>query len=550
MKRETFPDGTCPGIQGWFFNLRRAVVQGSARARGARLRLRFRMDQSQSDVWRLQAHHILFRKLRHEGGRAAESPRNWRCSSRSATSCPPMSSASRLRPPVSDGSGQDRTLLQQRQRSADGGGLRRKDSMLLLPTARRSNSSFSISPARWRSTPQPFIKNLKLLGINARIRIVDSAQYKQRIDDFDFDVVTDPLAHRRHSPGDEMRWPVSARQAGEDAGLAKLAGIADPVVDALIDKALKAKTRAELVTICRALDRVLRRRSLLGSALVFAQSCASRLGICLRPPRCARRSYDPGIGSTWWWDEAKSARKSICRGAEAWALYIARRHAADDPDALRDPGDFLRHRAIRAGRAGRAHHRAAAGPGHRRDRRFSGGGGEIGHGGAQTGASSSAETTSKYRGAQGLDPKFIAELEKQFGFDKPPLERFLTDDQKLRDVRLRPLLFSRRAACIKLISEKLPVSISLGLWMTLISYAISIPLGIAKAVRDGDALRRLDLDCHHRRLCDPELPLCDPADRALRRRLVLADLSAARPDLGGFRSTCRRSARSATISGT
>jgi len=105
-------------------------------------------------------------------------------------------------------------------------------------------------------------------------------------------------------------------------------------------------------------------------------------------------------------------------------------------------------------------------------------------GGAETRMSGGSEFSSKYRGAQGLDPKFIAELNKQFGFDKPPLERFL--------LMLKNYLrfdfgksYYRDVPVIELIKEKLPVSISLGLWMTLLSYLISIPLGVAKAVRDG-----------------------------------------------------------------
>jgi microcin C transport system permease protein len=98
--------------------------------------------------------------------------------------------------------------------------------------------------------------------------------------------------------------------------------------------------------------------------------------------------------------------------------------------------------------------------------------------------SGGAEFASKYRGAEGLDPKFIAELNKQFGFDKPPVERFL--------LMLKNYLrfdfgksYYRDVPVIDLIKERLPVSISLGIWMTLLSYLISIPLGVAKAVRDG-----------------------------------------------------------------
>ena len=97
-----------------------------------------------------------------------------------------------------------------------------------------------------------------------------------------------------------------------------------------------------------------------------------------------------------------------------------------------------------------------------------------------------AAVNSKYRGAQGLDPEFIAELEEQFGFDKPVHERFfkMIGDYARFDFGES---YYRDVAVIDLIKEKLPVSITLGLWTTLLTYLISIPLGIAKAQRDGSA---------------------------------------------------------------
>ena len=106
-----------------------------------------------------------------------------------------------------------------------------------------------------------------------------------------------------------------------------------------------------------------------------------------------------------------------------------------------------------------------------------GGGGDIGNTGG-------ADLSSKYRGAQGLDPKFIAELEKQCGFDKPAYERFFLMVKNYAIFDFGRSYF-RDVPVLQLIKEKLPVSISLGLWMTLLSYAISIPLGIKKAVSDG-----------------------------------------------------------------
>lgn len=97
---------------------------------------------------------------------------------------------------------------------------------------------------------------------------------------------------------------------------------------------------------------------------------------------------------------------------------------------------------------------------------------------------SASGSSGRYRGAQGLDPEFIAQLERQFGFDKPLHERFF-------DMIGNYLVFDfgesyfRSRSVVELVLDKMPVSISLGLWTTLLTYLISIPLGIAKAVRDG-----------------------------------------------------------------
>ncbi|EXL08684.1 microcin C ABC transporter permease YejB [Aquamicrobium defluvii] len=118
------------------------------------------------------------------------------------------------------------------------------------------------------------------------------------------------------------------------------------------------------------------------------------------------------------------------------------------------------------------------------DRLGSGGGGDMGMaGGFEAGGGA---ISGKYRGAQGLDPEFIAKLEKQFGFDKPPLERFGLMLWNYARFDFGESYF-RDISVVDLILEKMPVSISLGLWITLISYMISIPLGIRKAVKDGSA---------------------------------------------------------------
>jgi len=95
-------------------------------------------------------------------------------------------------------------------------------------------------------------------------------------------------------------------------------------------------------------------------------------------------------------------------------------------------------------------------------------------------------SSSKYRGSQGLDPEFIADLERQFGFDKPMPERFVLMMGNYLRFDFGESYFRDRKV-VDLVIEKMPVSISIGLWTTLLVYLISIPLGIAKAVRDGSS---------------------------------------------------------------
>jgi len=101
-------------------------------------------------------------------------------------------------------------------------------------------------------------------------------------------------------------------------------------------------------------------------------------------------------------------------------------------------------------------------------------------------ALSAPQRSSKYRGSRGIEPELIADIEKQYGFDKPPLERYV---KMLKDYARFDFgeSFYRDASVVQLVKEKMPVSISLGLWTTLLVYLISIPLGIKKATRDGSA---------------------------------------------------------------
>ena len=117
------------------------------------------------------------------------------------------------------------------------------------------------------------------------------------------------------------------------------------------------------------------------------------------------------------------------------------------------------------------------------------GGGDVFEGFAGGGADIETQTggaNERYIGSRGLPPEFIEELEREFGFDKPPLQRFLNMMWNYMRLDFGESYF-RSISVIDLVLEKMPVSISLGLWSTIIAYLVSIPLGIRKAVRDGSS---------------------------------------------------------------
>ena len=136
-----------------------------------------------------------------------------------------------------------------------------------------------------------------------------------------------------------------------------------------------------------------------------------------------------------------------------------------------------------------------------------------------------------YRGARGLPKELIQRIEKMYGFDKPIDERFLLMMKNYLVFDFGESFF-RNKRVVDLVIEKMPVSISLGLWTTLLIYFISIPLGIAKAVRDGS---RFDVSTSTTLIvlnAIPGLPVRAAAGRAVRRRQLLQVVPAARPGIG------------------
>ena len=207
-------------------------------------------------------------------------------------------------PPVSDGSGQDRALLRKASALLQEAGFVIKDGKRVTPKGERISVEFLIDEPSFQPHHMSFIKNLGTLGIDANLRIVDPVQYRKRVDDFDFDLVVQRFGFSS-TPGDSLRSYFSS-QAAALKGSQNLAGIADPVIDALIERIIAADARPQLVTACKVLDRVIRSGRYWVPHWYKPSHWLAFWDVFGRPatkPRFAR-----GIPQTWWYDREKAAK--------------------------------------------------------------------------------------------------------------------------------------------------------------------------------------------------------------------------------------------------
>ena len=158
-------------------------------------------------------------------------------------------------PPATDGSGNIRDGMREALRLLGEAGWTVRGQKLVNGRGEPMQFEILLDDPTWERIALPFAKNLERLGITARVRVVDAAQYEKRQDDFDFDMIVTVWAQSL-SPGNEQREFWGSQTAGE-RGSRNLAGIKDPVVDRLIDLVIQAPDRSALVARTRALDRVL-----------------------------------------------------------------------------------------------------------------------------------------------------------------------------------------------------------------------------------------------------------------------------------------------------
>jgi microcin C transport system substrate-binding protein len=207
-------------------------------------------------------------------------------------------------PPVTDGSGQDRKWLREGSQLLQAAGFGVKNGKRMLPSGQPITIEFLIDEPTFQPHHMPYIKNLGTLGIDATLRVVDPVQYKRRVEDFDFDITVERMGFSS-TPGDELRTYFTSQSAALK-GSQNLAGIADPVVDALVETIIAAKTRPELLSGCRALDRVIRAGRYWIPHWYKASHWIAYWDVFAHPERQPR--YFRGIPDTWWYDSAKAAK--------------------------------------------------------------------------------------------------------------------------------------------------------------------------------------------------------------------------------------------------
>lgn len=300
VKQTTLPDETPSGAQGYFFNLRREKFQD--------IRVRRAFNLAFDFEW---TNKNLFYGLYDRTASFFES------SPLKATGAPPADELAILEPmramlrpevfsapelpPVSNGSGQDRNLLQQASELLDQAGWAKDNDLRKNAKGETLSAEFLIESPIFERVLGPYVKNLKLLGIDASIRIIDDAQYQSRRKTFNYDILASRFASDV-TPGTGLRVFFGTSSA-DAPGSFNVSGVKSPAIDSLIEQAIAANSRKELDIAGRALDRVLRAEHFWvpnwhkGSHWIAHWD---RFGWPVIKPK-----YDRGIVDTWWYDPAK-----------------------------------------------------------------------------------------------------------------------------------------------------------------------------------------------------------------------------------------------------
>lgn len=305
--RKTLPDERASGAQGFFLNMRRDKF--------ADVRVRKALDMAFDFEWTNK--NLFFDAYRRTGSffensvlRASGNPTPGETALLEPLKdkLPAAAFKAAYEPPVSNGSGQDRKLLRTAASLLNEAGWEIKDGTRVNAAGKRLSVEFLIFAPTFERVIGPYVRNLKLLGIDASIRQVEAAQYQERLKNFDFDAVVQRFS-MSETPGVELKAFFGSANA-ETPGSFNLAGIKSEAVDTLIDKIMQAEDRKALTIAAKALDRVLRAEQFWVPQWYKGAHTLAYWDIFGKPetkPRFARAVFD-----TWWIDAAKAA--SVKRG--------------------------------------------------------------------------------------------------------------------------------------------------------------------------------------------------------------------------------------------
>ena len=305
--KEQLPDETMSGAQGFFINLRREKFQ-DIRVRQA-LDLVFDFEWSNANLFYDQYKRT---SSVFEGGdleaEGKPSPQELELLDQLRSELRPEVFEEVYSPPVSNGSGADRKLLRGASELLDQAGWTVKNGVRENAGGEKLTVEFLEDDRTFERVMTPYLRNLRLIGIDARLRLIDEAQFQQRLKDFDFDITIQRYSLPQ-TPGVELK-AFFGSQSAKAPGSYNLSGLALKPVDVLIDKMIKAKSREELKTAARALDRVLRAEHFWVPHWSKQSYNLVYWNIFGRPK--TKPKYDRGVITTWWIDSQKAA--SLRRG--------------------------------------------------------------------------------------------------------------------------------------------------------------------------------------------------------------------------------------------
>jgi microcin C transport system substrate-binding protein len=303
VKREVIRDDRPSGAQGWIFNTRRGKFKDPRLREAFAVAFDFEWTNKNIMFGSYERTHSYFQNSPMMA-KGKPSPEELALLEPFRGKVPDEVFGEPWTPPVSDGSGRDRRLLRRAGELLNAAGWTVKDAKRVNARGERLEVEFLMNERSFEPHHQTYVRNLNQLGIGASLRLVDPAQFKVRTDEFDFDMTVVRMVFPQ-TPGDTLRSYFSSQSAAIK-GSQNLAGIADPVVDALIQKAIAADSRSALVTACRALDRVLRWGRYWVPHWYKGTHWLAYWDYFSHPTTKPR--YARGAPETWWYDRDKAAR--------------------------------------------------------------------------------------------------------------------------------------------------------------------------------------------------------------------------------------------------